>query len=434
MAAPADQRLPKAAPPAATNLPRTIMPIVTALLVGLALVLLLAVAWLGAPMPDLADLGVYLVGSGIVSLVLGVVGALWLRRGRAPLWLQITLTYCLGVGIALFNIFLTARLMFISTHDLPLLVLLLLFAAVVSLGLGYALAHTLARRVTALHQGARRVAEGDLSARVPTEGRDELARLAREFNRMAEQLSASAAERARMEQARRELVAAVSHDLRTPLASLRAMTEALSDGLIDDPATTARYLATMQGQITHLSGLIDDLFELAQIDAGALRLDMQRIAPGDLISDAIEGMRPQANARGVRLEGSVAPDLGPLLVAPQKIERVIYNLVTNAIRHTPADGNVTLRVYPSPAELLPARPFVVFEVEDTGEGIAPEDLPHVFERFYRGEKSRSRATGGAGLGLAIARGIVEAHGGRIWFEPGRQQGTRVAFALPCGEA
>ena len=545
-----------------------LLPMLAALL-ATALALLLAVAWLGAPMPDLMDLGVYLGGSCALSLALGLLGVWWLRRGRAALWLQISLTYGLGVGIALLNIFLTARLMFISSHDLPLLILLLLFAALVSLGLGYALAHTLARRVTALHQGAQRLAEGDLAARVPAEGRDELARLAHEFNRMAEQLAASADERSRMEQARRELIAAVSHDLRTPLTSLRAMIEALSDGLIDDPATTARYLATMRGQITHLSSLIDDLFELAQIEAGALRLELQRVDPSDLISDTIEGMRPQAAERGVALEGSVAPEVGPLRIAPQKIERVLYNLVTNALRHTPAGGSVTLRVSigadqrpatndqrlrpdegrktkdESPASRTPAdegrrrreavaeeggvegllptfpstrlsaresgrasadeegvgnlpptfpstrlsarerrrasadeedvgglpptfpstrlsaresgrasaeeggvgglpptfspptlsgegarRSIAVFVVEDTGEGIAPEDLPFVFDRFYRGEKSRSRATGGAGLGLAIARGIVEAHGGRIWIEPNTPRGTRVIFALP----
>jgi signal transduction histidine kinase len=251
--------------------------------------------------------------------------------------------------------------------------------------------------------------------------------------------------------ARRELIAAISHDLRTPLASLRVMTEALADGLIEDPATTARYLATMRGQIGHLSSLIDDLFELAQIDAGALRLDLQRASLADLVSDAIEGMQPQAAAKGVRLEGSVAPGIGPALIAPQKIERVLYNLVTNAVRHTSAGGSVTISIRPgdegttgrngewanerpnladTPTRPLAPSPGVVVEVADTGEGIAPEDLPYIFDHFYRGEKSRSRATGGAGLGLAIARGIVEAHGGRIWAESELEHGTQIHFTLP----
>jgi signal transduction histidine kinase len=438
-----------------TSLHRTLVPLGLGLLIALGLALLLAIGWLGARGKDVMDLVSYLLTSGAISLGLGAIALAWLRRGRGRLWLQVSLTYILGVGIAMLNIFLTANLMFISdNHDLPLLVLLLLFAAVVSLVLSYVLARALAQRVTALHEGARALAGGDLDARVAAAGTDELAALAAEFNAMAAQLAAAAAERERLELARRDLIAAISHDLRTPLASLRVMTEALADGLVDDPATTARYLATMRGQIGHLSGLIDDLFELAQIDAGALRLELVRASLDDLISDAIEGIRPQAAAKGVRLQGSVAPGVGPVLVAPQKIERVLYNLVTNAIRHTPSDGVVTITAalederqetrdkrretrderqetsrFPVSGLVSPVS-CVVVEVADTGEGIAPDDLPSIFDRFYRGEKSRSRATGGAGLGLAIARGIVEAHGGRIWAESIQSHGTRIRFTLP----
>jgi signal transduction histidine kinase len=427
------------------------------MLIALGLALLLAIAWMGAPGPDVLDLVSYLVASGVISLGLGAAGLAWLRRGRVRIWLQVTLTYILGVGIALLNIYLTARLMFISQHDFPLLVLLMLFAAAVSLGLGYALSQALAQRVAVLQRGAAALAGGDLAARVAVSGADELAALAAQFNQMAGQLAGAAAERERMELARRDLIAAISHDLRTPLASLRAMTEALADGLVDDPATNARYLATMRSQISHLSGLIDDLFELAQIDAGALRLELQRVSLDDLISDALEGIRPQAAAKGVRLHGSVASEVGPVLVAPQKIERVLYNLMTNALRHTPGDGSVTITAMPedtrhetrdarhetrdtrhetrdqlaSPVSGLPPPvSWVLVEVADSGEGIAPEDLPWIFDRFYRGEKSRSRATGGAGLGLAIARGIVEAHGGRIWAESAQGCGARIRFTLP----
>jgi signal transduction histidine kinase len=437
---------------------RSLAPFGLGVLIALGIALLLAIGWLGVRGQDMLELTYYLLVSGAISLGCGAIGLAWFRRGPVRLWVQVTLTFCLGTIVAILNIFLTANLMFISKdHDLPLLVLLMLFAAVVSLALGYALAQALAQRVTALHRGARQLAGGDLAARVDESGGDELAALAAEFNRMAAQLAAAADERARMEIARRELVAAISHDLRTPLASLRVMTEALADGLVEDPATTTRYLATMRSQIAHLSSLIDDLFEVAQIEAGALRLEFQRASLADLVSDAIEGMRPQAAAKGVRLEGSVAPGIGPALIAPQKIERVLYNLVTNAVRHTPSGGSVTISVS---AERRPpandhrpnlqkgAEPVVsrqspawsrvegsvVIEVADTGEGIAPEDLPQIFDRFYRGEKSRSRATGGAGLGLAIARGIVEAHGGRIWAESEQGQGARIAFSLPLQHA
>jgi signal transduction histidine kinase len=426
---------------------RAIVPLTMGLLLALALALLLAITWLNAPGRDIADLVQYLLTSGAISLVLGLGGLAWLRRGYGPIWLQVTLTYALGIIIAFFNVYLTAQLMFFNQdHDLQLLVLLLLFAAVVSITLGATLARALAQRVSALHQGAHALAQGNLTARVQTNGSDELTALAHEFNQMADQLAAGVAERERLELARRELIAAVSHDLRTPLTSLRAMTEALTDGLVEEPEMAKRYLTTMRSQINHLSRLIDDLFELAQIDAGALKLELQRVSPNDLVSDAIEGMRPQAATKGVALQGHIAPDVGQLLVAPQKIERVLYNLVTNAIRHTPSDGVVSISVasavkgeksaqsdakgYKVNVSGEAAPSFIIFEIADTGEGIAPDDLPHVFDRFYRGEKSRSRATGGAGLGLAIARGIIEAHGGAIWIESLRERGTCVRFTLP----
>lgn len=408
------------------------MPLVAGFMVAMALALLLAIGWLGAPGKDVADLVRYLVASGLISCGIGLAGLAWLRRGRGKLWLQIALTYTLGVGIAMFNIFLTAQLMFISAdHDLLLLILLLAFAAVVSLALSYTLARGIAQRVIALGNGARAIAGGDLATRVAMRGNDELAELAFEFNRMADQLGAVATEREQMESARRDLFAAISHDLRTPLASLRVMTEALADGVVEDAPTQQRYLNTMRGQINHLSSLIDDLFELAQIESGALKLDLQPASPGDLVSDTIEALQPQAAAKGVALRGSVAANIGPIRAAPQKLERALYNLVANAIRHTPDGGEITLRVG-LPADPAQAKAAVVFEIADTGEGIAPDDLPHVFDRFYRGEKSRSRATGGAGLGLAITRGIVEAHGGKIWIESVLGHGTSVQFSLPSG--
>lgn len=425
---------------------RSFLLAVLGLLLALGLALLLGVFWLGAPNQDLADLVSYTFISGLISILLVWLGTIWLQRGRGRLWLQITLVYTLGVCVALLNVFLTAWLMFISTHDMMLLVLLLLFAAVVSVGLGMALGHGLAQRVAALHHSAQALAE-NLETHVTPVGNDELADLAHELNRLAALLTAGVADRMRLEASRRDLIIAVSHDLRTPLSSLRVMTEALADDVVPDQETETRYLATMRTQINHLSILIDDLFELAQLNDGVLKLDMQQVTPGDLVSDTIEVLRPQAEAHGITLRGSVAPGVGSVLAAPHKIERVLYNLVTNAIRHTPGDGTVTISVtpltstetstthhsnppHPSIADYLSRAAGVLFEVIDTGEGIAQDDLPHVFEQFYRGEKSRARTTGGAGLGLAIARGIVELHGGNMWIESMQGTGTMVRFTLP----
>jgi signal transduction histidine kinase len=398
------------------------------LALALSLAAVLLVVWLQAPASQLAVLLASLVATGLFCLTLGLAGVRWLRRGIVRIWLQVTLTYLFGVGVALANILVTTQLMFLSMGDLPLLALISLFAAVVATGLGGALANVFAQRVSALHRGAEALASGDLSARVAVIGDDELAALACTFNHMADQLATGATERERQERVRRELIAAVSHDLRTPLASLRAMTEALADGVVEDAETTARYYDTMRAQIGQLNRLIEDLFSLARLDAGAAELDLQPVAPTQLIGDALAGHSPQAAAKGVRLEGVVPPELGPALVAPQQITRVLDNLLVNALRHTPPGGVVSVR-----AAALPAEGWLAIEVTDTGEGIAPEDLPHVFERFYRGEKSRSRASGGAGLGLAIARGIVEAHGGAIAVtsEPG--QGACVRFTLLLAE-
>jgi len=200
---------------------------------------------------------------------------------------------------------------------------------------------------------------------------------------------------------------------------VRVIVEALADGVVEDPETVARYLGTARGQIEALSSLLNDLVEMAQIDAGGLVLEQQPNSICDLISDTLEAFSALALRQGITLEGAASAvfmDVG-------KIGRVLNNLLENALRHTPEGGTVRVVASPQPD-------CVQVEVRDSGEGIPEADLPHVFESFYRGEKSRSRATGGAGLGLAIALGIVEAHGGQIGVESTLHQGTRVWFTLP----
>jgi len=239
---------------------------------------------------------------------------------------------------------------------------------------------------------------------------------------MADALSAAADRQRELEHARRELVAAVSHDLRTPLTAVRAMVEALADGVVSDPATRDRYLKSAQAQLENLSTLVDDLFEIAQLDAGVLRIELERASLHDLVSDTLSNLRPHAERQGVRLVGEVEPGADLVLMNPPKLQRVLHNLISNALRHTPADGTITLRATAAGDE-------VEVTVADNGEGISPDDLPHVFERTYRGEKSRSRDYGGAGLGLAIVRGLIEAHGGRIWVESQPNAGATFGFTL-----
>jgi signal transduction histidine kinase len=325
--------------------------------------------------------------------------------------------------LTLLNVGLTAWLMFLNEHDLLLATVLLLFASGIALLLGHFLSVSMTERITQLNQAAKKVSEGHLDARVPITGRDEIADLAQTFNDMATQLENAAQQQRELDRLRRDLVAWIGHDLRTPLASIRVIIEALADDVVEDPTTIKRYLLTAQQQVDSLSVLLDDLFEMAQIDAGGLKLDRHPNSISDLISDTIEAFSVMAKRQGVTLKGNALPEADPVVIDAQKIGRVLNNLLTNALRHTPAGGVIEITTLSKPE-------CVQVEVRDTGEGIDAEDLPHIFERFYRGEKSRSRATGGAGLGLAIAAGIVESHGGQIGVESHVGEGTRVWLTLP----
>ncbi|HEX8689135.1 MAG TPA: HAMP domain-containing sensor histidine kinase [Solirubrobacterales bacterium] len=227
--------------------------------------------------------------------------------------------------------------------------------------------------------------------------------------------------RAAAEETRRELVAAVSHDLRTPIASLRLLVEAIDDGIVDEE-TRRRYLATMQTHIGSLSTMIDDLFELSRIEAGDIDWSMRQVELALLVDETVDAMRPEARASGVEIHTELEVESLPARADPERIQRVLFNLIRNAIHHTPADGSVTVR-----AEATGEG--VEVEVADTGEGIPGPERERIFEPFYRGGPDTARETDGAGLGLAISRAIVETHGGRIWIAPG-ESGTRVRFALP----
>ncbi len=225
--------------------------------------------------------------------------------------------------------------------------------------------------------------------------------------------------RREVEAARRRLVASVSHDLRTPLASLRLLVESIDDGVVTGE-TRDRYLGEIRTHVSALSGLIDDLFELSRIEAGEISWTMSQVELGELVGDTVAAMRAPAAARGVSLAAELPAGELPARANAEKLQRVLFNLIQNAIRHTPADGSVTVRA-------RPAAGGVEVEVADDGDGISVADGRRAFDAFYRGEDVAGDEEG-AGLGLAISRAIVEAHGGRIWLEPATP-GTRVLFTL-----
>lgn len=238
---------------------------------------------------------------------------------------------------------------------------------------------------------------------------------------MIERLACEELARDQSEKARRHLVAAVSHDLRTPITSLRLLAEAVDDRVVDGELRR-EYVRRMRTHISALSGLIDDLFELSRLEAGDISWSLESVPLGELVSETVAAMRVHAELKRVVVRAEVPLELDAARANPEKLQRVLFNLIQNAIRHTPADGSVVVRAEP-------VADSIEIEVSDTGDGIAADERDLVFGAFYRGGVDAARSKGGAGLGLAVSRAIVEAHGGRIWL-PDCTGGTRVRFSVP----
>jgi signal transduction histidine kinase len=330
----------------------------------------------------------------------------------------------LAVALVLAGVGAAALLMFVTPDHAYVLAALLAFAAGLAAYATSLLAGSVKADIESVRDGLRAVGAGSRErVAIRTGARDEVAQLADAANRMIEQLAAREAERDAAEQARRDLVAAVSHDLRTPLTSLQLLARAIDDGVLSVDGDSGEYLEEMSSHVGVLGTLVDDLFELTRLEAGDINWSMQRVQLGDLVEETVDAMRSQAAARRVAVEARVAGDLTPAEANPEKVQRVLFNLIQNAIRHTPADGSVTVAAESNASDL-------VIEVADTGEGIDPAERGRIFEPFYRGgdESARTRRDS-SGLGLAICRAIVEVHGGRIWLEDS-QRGARIRFSLP----
>lgn len=391
---------------------RYVIGVICILLISLIIFVLI----MRPPMIDFGLMALFLLITALVSSLVGYAAyrAGWMTR-VASLRMTLLISYLISSVLTFFNVWLTARLMFASQHDLLLATVLLLFAGGMAMVLGYFLSSAITDRIFVLQTAANRLATGELETRVDIPGRDEVAKLGQDFNRMAKQLQEAHRQRA-------DLIAWVSHDLQTPLTSTQAILEALIDGVVEDPAAQKHYLQTAQREVHSLSVLIDDLFQLTRLDAGGMALEITPNSLSDLISDTLESFSRIAEKQGVELSGSVAPGIDPVMMDPRHIGRVLNNLISNALRFTPEGKTVEISAQRKGA-------MVEVRVHDTGDGISHEDLPFIFESFYRGEKSRSRATGGAGLGLAIARGIIQAHGGEIWVESELGQGTTFIFQI-----
>jgi len=371
---------------------------------------------------DVTVLGYSVVGAAVSGLIAGA--ALYALRRRS-VGVQAAVAALSGVLATAIGVAWAASKMFISRHDRDVLWIVLVGAGAV----GVTLAVLLGRRVTnasrRVGEMVRRLGDGDGGIGVrPAAAPGELAALASELEQTSARLAEAQAQAAALERSRRELVAWVSHDLRTPLAGVRAMVEALEDRVVEDDDTVARYYATMRREIDRLAGLVNDLFELSRIQSGSLNLDIESVALDELVGDAVAGAAIAASAKGIDLRGEVGEPSPVVELSTPEMVRVVRNLLDNAIRHTPPGGVVVIT-----AGLDDSGSCAEVSVQDACGGIPERDLDSVFEMAYRGDAARTPGDGGGGLGLAVARGLVEAHHGEISVH-NQGPGCRFTVRLP----
>jgi signal transduction histidine kinase len=339
----------------------------------------------------------------------GVLGVLLLRL-LPTLRMQLAGLALVAVALPLVTVLVSGLVMFQMNADLKIL-FIASGAATSVLVCAFALTRSVGQRVDELRAAAQQLAAGNLDARASVDGPAELSELAAAFNEMASNIN-------KLFEARRQLVASASHDLRTPIAAIEAMHEAIEDGIVG----VDYYLPALREQSRSLRVLIDGLFELAQIDACALRLDVRESSLEEVINSCMRACEADALARGITISAELAPEMPTMRFAPEQLARVLANLVTNALRYTPSGGAIRVRT-----EVRLGEVHVL--VEDDGVGLSAAAQQRMFERFWREDRARSSRTN-SGLGLAIAKGLVEAHGGAIWAENRAEGGACVAFSLP----
>ena len=368
------------------------------------------------------ELGHLVVALAPVALATVVAGLLAARLlAGATMRQRFVAVALVASAVTVANVAVLSMQMFVSDHDATLITVLMVYAVGTGLAAALAVARTQRDALAHLEKTAERLASGDLEARAgDLRAGPELDALGATLDQMASRLQRALASERAAERMRRDLIVAVSHDLRTPLASLRAMVEAIDDGLVEQPNDVRRYAGEMRRSTDQLVNLVDDLFELSQLDAGAIAVETRRARLDQVVADALDAVGAEASTKQLTMQA----DLGDAFDAPcsPRVARVLQNLLSNAVRHTPADG--TVRVTAARHATM-----LALTVHDSGEGIAPEHLSHVFEPFYRADPARSGP--GAGLGLALAKRIVEALGGTIRAESGGHVlGASFAVDLP----
>ena len=318
---------------------------------------------------------------------------------------------------------------FISTVDHAILVSGLLVAVVVAI-IGALLAQRIAKPIRTLTKAASHMATGDLSTRVALAVENtpaEIAQLGTTFNEMAAKLEHDVDELRRQEQLQRELVANVAHELATPLTAISGYSELLADDETLSRSQRDNFTHIIHRETVRLSKLVYQLRQVARLESGAEKMDLQHVALQTLVGDTIAVLQAESERHAVQMHNAIPATLPDVLVDTDRLTQVVINLLDNAVRHTPMGGSVTIAAYQE-------GPRVWVTVTDSGKGIAPHDLPRVFDRFYRADLTHNSGTGGTGLGLAIVKGIVEAHGGQVRADNSPDGGARMSFSLQVAAA
>jgi signal transduction histidine kinase len=400
------------------------------LALGLVTALLIAELTMSPPQDELLSLAGYLALTGAAAILFQ-----WVLLNWGPVSRHLGLRNkafagsAIGGLLGLLNVLIIAQQMFISTaHDLWVLAASIAFSVAVMTSFSLFVATSVASRVEAIRQAVRSLAS-EPTGTAMSEERDEIDRLQDEIDHLAERLQAAELERQHVEEERKLLTASVSHDLRTPVASIQAIAEALASGVLRTEEERESYVKLLQKEIERIGRMIEDLFDLAQLDTGALRLDRRDLPLEDIVGDVVEGMRPQARQRRLDVKFRAGQGLRNVSIDGGLMARAVANLVRNSIEHTPAGGEIVL-------DLRREGSWLRLTVSDTGNGFEEAESQRIWERFYRADKARSRnASGdGAGLGLAIVKGFTEAHGGRVEAASSPGAGATFRLWLPLAEA
>lgn len=331
-----------------------------------------------------------------------------------------------GFSIVFIFIFLLFSyfLMIIKLEAILVLSAVTIIAGILSFIVHFLLTRPIYRSIGLISEETKKIAGGRFEGSVPAIGPLEFRELAARINEMSGDLEKSFNQLQRSEASRRDLVANVSHDLRTPLASIQAFVEALQDGVIEDEAVFQKYLRTIQLETTRLSDLVDDLFHLTQLNSGTEPFQTEPYHLDDLIIETLENQFVQLEKNQFEVSIDMPDQMPPVAIVPHQVKRVLINLLQNAMRYSPSGSKIDIEVTNS------ADSFAKVLIQDEGEGIAEDDVNAVFNRFYRVEKSRNLHYGGTGLGLSIAKTIIEMHGGMIGVESGKGKGSTFWFTLP----